>query len=66
MANISFSIPTQEEISHFLPQKLKYFEFSPFLRLGHVPKMFLNFRKFEPQRSYKHGSYSTFSVYLGL
>ena len=30
---------------------------------GHVLNMFLNFQKFEPQCSYKHGSYSTFSVY---
>ena len=29
----------------------------------HVLKMFLIFEKFEPQRSYKHGSYSRKSVY---
>ena len=31
---------------------------------GHVLKTFLNFQKFEPQRSYKHGFYSTNSVYF--
>ena len=30
----------------------------------HVLSMFLIFKKFEPQRSYKHGSYSRKSVYL--
>ena len=29
----------------------------------HVLSMFLIFKKFEPQRSYKHGSYSRKSVY---
>ena len=29
----------------------------------HVLRMFLIFKKFEPQRSYKHGSYSRKSVY---
>ena len=28
-----------------------------FTEAGHVLKMFLFFEKFEPQRSYKHGSY---------
>ena len=28
----------------------------------HVRRMFLIFKKFEPQRSYKHGSYSRKSV----
>ena len=30
---------------------------------GHVLKLFLFSQIFEPQRSYKHGSYSTNSVY---
>ena len=30
----------------------------------HVLRMFLIFSNFEPQRSYKHGSYSRKSVYL--
>ena len=29
----------------------------------HVLRMFLIFKNFEPQRSYKHGSYSRKSVY---
>ena len=33
------------------------------LSLGYVLSMFLYFWKFEPQRSYKHGSYSKKSVY---
>ena len=33
------------------------------LRLGNVLKMFLFFWQSEPQRSYKHGSYSEKSVY---
>ena len=33
------------------------------LRLGNVLKMFLFFWQSEPQRSYKHGSYSKKSVY---
>ena len=34
------------------------------LRLGYVLKMFLFFWQSEPQRSYKHGSYSKKGVYL--
>ena len=29
------------------------------IEAGDVLKMFLNFQQFEPQRSYKHGSYKT-------
>ena len=48
--------------SQFFAVKTKLFLFFPFSEAGHVLKMFLFFEKFEPQRSYKNGSYSTFSV----
>ena len=36
----------------------------PFSEAGHVLKLFAFFVKFEPQYSYKHGSYKTKSVYF--
>ena len=42
--------------SQFFAVKTKLFLFFPFSEAGHVLKM-LFFEKFEPQRSYKQGSY---------
>jgi len=43
--------------NQFFAVKTKLFLFFPFSEAGHVLKMFLFFEKFEPQRSYKQGSY---------
>ena len=48
----------------FFAVKAEFFLIFPFSEAGHVLKMFLFNEKFEPQRSYKHGSYKTNSVYL--
>ena len=42
------------------------FLFFPRSEAGDVLSLFLFFEESEPQRSYKHGSYSTNSVYSGL
>ena len=65
MAKISFSIPKQEEIKQFFASEAGIYWISPFSEARHVFKMFLNFQKFEPQRSYKHDSYKK-SVYWFL
>ena len=43
--------------SQFFAVKTKLFLFFPFSEAGHVLKMFLFLEKFEPQCSYKQGSY---------
>ena len=45
------------QCSYFFSVKADLFLIFPFSEAGHVLKMFLFFEKFEPQRSYKQGSY---------